>query len=36
MINGVQLEGTCEMLECDNELDTNEMSASIILSLIHI
>ena len=30
MINGVQLEGTCEMLECDNELDTDEMSASII------
>lgn len=30
MINGTQLEGTCEMVECDNELDTDEMSSCIL------
>ena len=24
LFNGTQIEGTCEMVECDNELDTDE------------
>jgi hypothetical protein len=27
LFSGTQIEGTCEMVECDNELDTDEMSS---------
>ena len=34
LFNGTQIEGTCEMVECANELDTDEMSRCILYAPI--